>query len=200
MPDREEFGEELDIIRKARNGDRQCENALFLKYEWLARSVARKYFLAAGEDEDLEQEARMGIFEAIKKFNPDKSNNFRAFAGLCMESKIKDAIRISARKKHKILTEAVRIDDARDGELPLPSEYIGDPVSNYIEREGSEKFYEKLRNLFKPARIEVLKYYMAGYTYAEIAELTGMSAKKVDNAICGIKKRIKEKRDIFESY
>ena len=185
---------EHDLIMKAKSGDADCMEALISKYMWLARSKARKYFLVSGSYDDLLQEGLMGIFKAIRDFDPEKNDNLTAFVSMCIGSQIKDAIRRSSRAKNRPLNEAVALEGLDNN---LPSELVYDPVHNYIEREGVEHFYEKMASLFKPSQIEVLRYYLDGYTYSEIADLVSMPVKKVDNTLHSIKTKIKKNRELF---
>ncbi len=187
--------QEKDLILRAKSGDSECMEALISKYMWLARSKARKYFLVSGTYDDLLQEGLMGIFKAIRDFDPEKNDNLTAFVSMCIGSQIKDAIRRSSRAKNRPLNEAVTLEGLDNN---LPSELVYDPVHNYIEREGVEHFYEKMASLFKPAQLDVLRYYLDGYTYSEIAELVSMPVKKVDNTLHTIKTKIKKNRELFE--
>lgn len=184
----------LDLVRRAQTGDPVAMESLIAEYMWLARSKARKYFLSSGGYDDLLQEGLMGIFKAIRDFDPEKNDNLTAFMSMCIGSQIKDAIRSSSRAKHKILSDATSIDSL---DANLPSEYVYDPVHNYIEREGVDNFYKKMNGLFNDAQLEVLRYYLDGYTYAEISELTGSPVKKVDNTLHNIKSKIKKNRELF---
>lgn len=185
---------ELDLVKKAQKGDSVSMEALICKYMWLARSKARKYFLVSGGYDDLLQEGLMGIFKAIRAYDDEKNESLTAFIAMCISSQIKDAIRSSSRAKHRLLNEAVSLTALDDN---IPQEYIVDPINNYIEQEGVESFYVKLNKLFAPMQLEVLKYYMEGYTYTEIANMVNLSPKKVDNTLHSIKNKIKKNKEMF---
>lgn len=184
----------IELVKKAQQGDSVAMESLIAEYMWLARSKARKYFLSSGGYDDLLQEGLMGIFKAIRDFDPEKNDNLTAFMSMCIGSQIKDAIRTSSRAKHKILSDAAPIETL---DANLPTEYVYDPVHNYIEREGVDSFYNKMNGLFNESQLTVLKYYLDGYTYAEIAELTKTPVKKVDNTLHNIKTKIKKNRELF---
>lgn len=186
---------ELDLVKKAQTGDSESMEAFIARYMWIARSKARKYFLVSGSYDDLLQEGLMGIFKGIRDYDPEKNDNLSAFISMCVGSQIKDAIRSSSRAKHKLLNDAVSLDGLDNN---LPSEFIYDPVHNYIEREGVDSFYRKMSQLFKPEQLKILKYYFEGYTYTEISDLTGIPVKKVDNTLHQIKTKIKKNKDLFE--
>ena len=113
---------------------------------------------------------------------------------MCVGSQIKDALRTHNRNKHKPLNGAVSLTAVDDNIAP---EYVSDPIGTYIEREGTESFYGKLNALFTEQQLTVLKYYFEGYTYSEIAALTGLPTKKVDNILLAIKTKIKKNKELF---
>jgi len=186
--------EDYDLVRRAQTGDSVAMEALIKKYMWLARSIARKYFLSNGSYDDLLQEGLMGLFHAVRNFDPNKNDNLIGFMSMCIGSAIKDAVRSSSRVKNRILSEATTLENFDQN---VPVEYVYDPVHNYIEREGAEHFYEKMNELFKPFQLTVLRYYLEGYTYVEIAELLDQPVKKIDNTLHQIKLKIRKNRDLF---
>lgn len=185
---------EFELVKKAQKGDSVSMEALICKYMWLARSKARKYFLVSGGYDDLLQEGLMGIFKAIRAYDEEKNESLTAFIAMCVGSQMKDAIRASSRAKHKLLNDAISLTALEDN---VPAEYVVDPINNFIENEGVESFYVKLNKLFLPHQLNVLKYYMEGYTYLEIADMVDLSPKKVDNTLHSIKNKIKKNKEMF---
>ena len=186
--------EDLALVKKAQGGDLEAQEALILRYAWIARAKARNYFLEGGTHEDLAQEGMIGIWKAIREFDASKNDSFAAFVNLCVSTQIKDMLRAHNRNKNKILNEAVSLTAFDDNIAP---EYVADPVNNYIEREGRESFYEKLAELCSQEQITVLKYYFEGYSYVEIAGLTGLTTKKIDNMLAAVKNKIRKNKEAF---
>lgn len=186
--------DDLELVRKAQNGDLDAQEALISRYAWIARSKARNYFLEGGTQEDLAQEGLMGIWKAIRDFNFDINDNFTAFLNMCVASQIKDSLRTYNRIKYMVLNKAVSLTDLDDS---MPQEYVSDPVNTFIEKEGRELFYEKLESICTKQQLEVLKYYFEGYTYSEIAKITELPVKKVDNVLLAVKKKIKQNKEMF---
>ncbi|MBR1747940.1 MAG: sigma-70 family RNA polymerase sigma factor [Clostridia bacterium] len=186
--------EDYALVERAQKGDSVAMEALINKYMWLARSIARKYFLNNGGYDDLLQEGLMGLFHAVRHFDASKNDNLVGFMSMCVSSSIKDAVRSSSRIKNRILSEATTLENF---DRAIPTEFVYDPVHNYIEREGVDNFYQKLNELFKPFQLTVLKYYLEGYTYVEIAEILHQPVKKIDNTLHQIKTKIKKNRDLF---
>ena len=190
--------EEISLILRAKRGEAVAIEEVIRRYGWMVRSVVRKYFTPNGTEEDLEQEGAMAVFKAIKEYDPRKNDNVSAYISMCIDSAVKDALRMATRNKHRTLNEAVSLADFNENlDPPTPTEYVYDPVHNYIEREGLDTFYDNVANLCSDLHVRVLKYYLDGYTYDEIAALTGVNRKKVDNVMFTVKKKIKDNKNIF---
>ena len=118
---------------------------------------------------------------------------------MCVLSQIHDAIKTHNRNKNRVLNESVSLTAFDDNIVPrdTPSEFVYDPVSSYIEKEGMENFYEKINAICTPEQLTVLKYYFEGYTYVEIAKILNATPKKIDNVLTAIKTKIRKNRELF---
>ncbi len=190
--------EDTVLILKAKAGDAVATDAIIDRYTWLARSVVRKYFTTNCTEEDLVQEGCLGIAKGIQTYDPDKNPNLVAYFSMCIDANIKDALRMATRRKHRVLSGAISLTSLEETGASLPAEFIYDPVHNYIEREGLDLFYRNLSALCSPFQLQVLHLYLEGYTYAEIAAVLRVTAKKVDNALAETKKKIKQNPKLFE--
>ncbi|WP_261165088.1 sigma-70 family RNA polymerase sigma factor [Microbacterium sp. Marseille-Q6965] len=69
-------------------------DALVLAHMDLARAVARRYFRRnASRDEDLVQVAYIGLVKAARRFDPERGNDFAAFAAPTITGEIKRHLR-----------------------------------------------------------------------------------------------------------
>ncbi len=191
---KENKSEDAALVKRAQSGDLEAQEALIVKYMWLARSKARNYFLEGGTQDDLMQEGLLGLWKAIKDYDETKNDSFMSFASMCIVSRITDTLRTQTRQKNKTLNEAVSLSELGDS---CVKDYGNDPISDYIVRDGTESFYEIIEQICTEEQIKVLKLYLEGYTYAEIASMTGLSSKKVDNVLLAIKKKIKQNKELF---
>ena len=196
---KKENQEDLELVKKAQKGDLTAQEALLMKYAWIARSKARNYFLEGGSRDDIVQEGMLGLWKAIREFDEKKNDTFVAFANMCVLSHIHDAIKAHNRFKNKMLNESVSLTAFDDNVEPadMPTEYVSDPVSYYIEKEGVENFYSKINTICTPEQLEVVKYYFEGYTYVEIAKLLNKPPKKIDNILTAIKTKIRKNKELF---
>lgn len=187
--------DDITLVREAQKGDNVSMEVLMLRYRGLVRSKARKYFLTDGTFDDLVQEGLIGVFKAIRDFDEKKNDNFTSFASMCVASQITDAIRTSSRGKHKMLNDAVSLQDLDEN---IPDNSNSDPINYYTMLENTENFYEKLKNLVKPSQLAVLKFYLDGYAYTEISEKLDMPLKKIDNILHTVRVKIKNNKELFK--
>src|SRR5436309_15590757 len=100
-------GGDDELVAAARAGDDRALAALLEKYRGFARSKAHSYFLVGADREDIIQEGMIGLYKAIRDFNPDLQTSFRAFAELCITRQIITAIKTATRQKHGPLNNYV---------------------------------------------------------------------------------------------
>ncbi|MBQ8352204.1 MAG: sigma-70 family RNA polymerase sigma factor [Clostridia bacterium] len=172
-----------DLVVAARNGDSQAMEALLLRYTSMVRSIARGYFLAGGDMEDLIQEGMIALYGAVKDY-VFGSMRFKSFAYLCVTRRILDAVKASGRLKNKPLNNYVSLFDV-DVDLP-----VADPLEEMIDRENGEEFFRKINEALSDFEFRVLMLYMKGYSVAEMCEITKKNEKSIDNALQRSKKKI----------
>src|SRR5687768_13963258 len=99
--------EDLQLVLKARNGSQHALDDLMRRYTGFVRLKASSYFLAGGDADDLIQEGMIGLYKAVRDFNPDMETSFRSFAELCVTRQIITAIKTATRFKHSPLNTYV---------------------------------------------------------------------------------------------
>ena len=72
--------EEMDLSRRAREGDRRARRCLIEKNLRLVVSVAKKYRGMGLPFEDLIQEGNIGLMRAVEKYDPDRGFRFSTYA------------------------------------------------------------------------------------------------------------------------
>lgn len=186
-----------NLAALAQQGDSDAELELFNKYRSLINKFSRGYFLIGGDVEDLIQEGMIGLFKAIKNFSPEKDASFFTFAALCIRRQIQSAVRNASTKKNSVLSSAVPIMDEDNDDFGVFTISDGlSPDKLLIASETQNQISSELQKLLSPLEFDVLKHYLAGLSYGEIADKTQQSKKSIDNALSRIKKKlssIKEK-------
>lgn len=188
--------EQLALL--AQQGNSNAELELFNKYRSLINKCSRGYFLIGGDIEDLVQEGMIGLYKAIKNYSADKAATFSTFASLCIRRQIQSAVRNASAKKNKALSSAVPIMDEDSDDTGVYLIADGEsPDSILIHRQTSQAIFEELKKLLSPLEYDVLKYYLSGLTYQQIASKTKQTKKSIDNALSRIKKKLAAIKDVI---
>ena len=61
-----------EIISAAREGDLSALDFILGKYKPLVKAKSRAYFLVGADNEDIIQEGMIGLYKAVRDFNPDR--------------------------------------------------------------------------------------------------------------------------------
>ena len=182
-----------ELISRFKNGESEILDYLMEKYKNVVRKKARTMFLIGGENDDLIQEGMIGLFKAVRDYQPDKDATFQTFASICVDRQIYNAIQSSNRQKHQPLNSYVSLSE-QDGENEehLGDTWVENPESIIIDQENVENLEQEITTTLSPMENQVLEYYLAGNGYGEIAELMGKTPKSIDNALRRIRTKIKE--------
>lgn len=186
-----------ELIARLRQGEEEIMDYLMDKYKNLVRSKAKELFLIGGDRDDLIQEGMIGLFKAVRDFQPDRDSSFYHFAQLCIARQMYTAVEASNRKKHAPLNSYVSLyGDDSDGMQMI--EMLGsvdesNPENLMISQESLKDFQHKVRMTLSAMEQEVLDYCLQGLQYTQIAEIMGREPKAVDNAIQRIKKKLARK-------
>jgi RNA polymerase sporulation-specific sigma factor len=184
------------LIARVRAGDEVALVELLERYRPFARVKARPYFLAGGDREDVVQEAMIGLYKAVRDYEPARQSSFRSFADLCITRQILTAVKAATRQKHAPLNAYVPLDVP---ESPGSTRRIGDaiqdeagddPVRCVLADDELTQLRDMVRDLLSDLEAEVLDLYVEGRSYQEIAEHLGRHVKSVDNAIQRIKRKL----------
>lgn len=191
---------ENDIINLAQKRENAAMEYLLEKYKPLVRQKTRKLFLIDGDKDDLIQEGMIGLFKAVRDYQVGKDAAFRTFADLCISRQLYSAIKKSNRLKNQPLNSYVSIysDEFSDADelagdrtvISSGSDNIANPEAIMIDRENAIDMQNKMFDKLSKMEREVLKRYLEGMTYQEIAADMEKSPKSIDNALQRIKCKI----------
>lgn len=182
----------------AQAGDREAEDILIRRYVEMIRGKAHLYFIVGADSEDVIQEGMIGLFKAIHDYSGNREATFKTFAELCINRQILTAVKTASRRKHQPLNDSVSLSTPVDetGGGTLEESLGGDMASNpevvFMENTLSSLLTDENSTLFSSMERRVLKEYLAGRKYPEIAKLLGKSYKTIDNAMQRIRKKINE--------
>jgi RNA polymerase sporulation-specific sigma factor len=188
---------EEDIVEGAKQGSTYALEHLINKYRAFVRAKAKSYFLVGADRDDITQEGMIGLYKAIRDFKPDKLSSFRAFAELCITRQIITAIKTATRQKHIPLNSYVSLnkpiyDEESDRTLLdiLSGGKITDPEELVIHQEEFKDIECRMGELLSDLECKVLRYYLDGKSYQEIAEELDRHVKSIDNALQRVKRKL----------
>ena len=173
--------EELALLFQS--GCKIAIDPLVIRYDGLVRATARRYFLQGADQDDLIQEGRIGLCNAVRSFRKDRHRNFDTFAELCVRRRVQSAIRTATRQKHGPLNQAVSWN--QNPAEPVVGAIVSGP--NHDESVDLNLFLcDQLTALEKA----VLSGYLAGHSYLEMGHSLSCLPKSVDNALQRAKRKI----------
>ncbi|MGI6579325.1 MAG: sigma-70 family RNA polymerase sigma factor [Saccharofermentanales bacterium] len=193
-----------ELISLIRNNNEQATEALLKRYKNMVAGKTRRLFLQGGDQEDLIQEGMIGLYQAIFSFDVTHNIPFKNYASAVVDSRLYDAIRTAARKKHQPLNESLSLDysydDSSDGEPISLFEVLSDeaaltPESLLLNKEIKINLENFLKNYLSKYEDQVASLYLQGKTYREIADKLKVSTKSVDGALQRVRRKLSEYRD-----
>lgn len=170
---------------------RRGSNAAFLRLSelyapLLEREVARyAASLPPADLDDLRQSASVSLYRAALAFHGDRGVTFGLFAKICIVNGIADSLRY-IRGKGTMLS----MEDLDEREQPDGDET--NPQSLLLDKEQVWETRRQIKAMLSPLEYEIFEMYISGFSYAEIASRIGKSQKSVDNALCRIKKKLRQ--------
>jgi RNA polymerase sporulation-specific sigma factor len=187
-----------ELAIRAHGGDQDALRLLIERYRRFARSKGRGYFIVGGDADDIEQEALIGLYKAVRDYQPERQASFRAFAELCITRQIITAIKTATRQKHQPLNQYVSISGVRGGddagersvEDLLDDHNVSDPADDVISGERMDSMRESMARMLSGLEVDVLRLYVEGKSYQEISSHLGRHVKSIDNALQRIKRKL----------
>lgn len=186
------------LLLRARAGDDAALTELLARYRPLARAKARTWFLVGGDREDVVQEGMIGLYKAVRDYDPSLPGSFHGFAELCVTRNVITAVKSANRHKHGPLNSALSLDrgaEDDDGSErlladTLAASTVGDPAELVISAERLRDLRSYLDSVLSELEVEVLRLHVEGRSHGEIAESLQRQVKAVDNALQRVKKKL----------
>ena len=181
-----------ELIIQSRNGDEFAEEALAKRYVKLVRICARQFFLVGGDGEDLIQEGMLGLLNAIRRYDPQGGASFKTYAERCVRNRLLSAVEMDNRLKNDPLNRGISLEVL---ESDSENRSVGDvaftrwPEDVILERERQHEMQKEYVKLLSKYEMDVLKLYLRGLSYVEIASELGKTEKSIDNAVQRIRKK-----------
>lgn len=189
-----------ELITLVHEKENYALDFLMNKYKLLVEKKAKSYFLMGASKEDIIQEGMIGLFKAIRDYNPNKEASFFSFADLCITRQMITAVKASTRQKHMPLNSYVSLnkpsyqDDEDRPDLidSVPGERVVNPEDVLIGRENLHIIEHEMIQKLSKFEKKVLQLYIDGLNYTEIAKHMERPVKSIDNALQRIKKKVEK--------
>lgn len=188
-----------DLIEMIKAGNKSALEHLINRYKNLVNIKVSKYYIVGAEREDIVQEGLIGLYKAIKSYQPDKQNSFKSFASICIERQLITAIKTSNRQKHMPLNSYISLnkdayendDDSSNTDLIeiFNSNIVEDPLDMLTKKEYYQIVENTIDKSLSDFEKKVLNCYMQGESYVQIAQRLDTPVKSIDNAIQRIRKK-----------
>lgn len=179
------------------DNNKEALEFLLDKYKELVNMKVGKYFIIGAEREDMIQEGMIGLYKAIQNFECDKQSSFKSFANMCVERQMITAIKTSNRQKHMPLNGYLSLNSSAGEEdeegKDLMDIFNANLIEDPLETITKKEYYKNIENTIDKSLSEfekqVLKRFINGESYEQIATKLDTQAKSVDNAIQRIRKK-----------
>lgn len=191
------------LASRSAAGDDAALGELLERYRPFVRMKTRSYFLVGADREDVIQEGMIGLYKAVRDFDRDHTATFRSFADLCITRQIISAVKSATRHKHGPLNRSVSLDlpagdedEGSEGSATTVADRVAvdlhDPAESVVHRDELSELRARFGEVLSELEADVLRRYVAGHTYQEIAEALNRQVKSIDNALQRIKRKVDE--------
>ena len=153
-------------IRQAANGDQEAFGRIVRRMEPLIHAQIHSLRCDGTEDEDMAQEALMGLLAAVRTYRPDGGAAFTTYATTCIRNRLLSVLR-------RIGPQA-------------------EPLPQIQEQEETERLLDGLQQRLTPMGYQVLLLRLSNGSYEEIARRLGVTKKAVDNAVQRIRRKFRQ--------
>lgn len=184
-----------ELIVTARAGSQGAIEEILRRYRGFVEAKARGYFVCGADRDDVVQEGMIGLFKAVRDYEPDRPVRFRSFADLCITRQIISAVKSAARRKHQPLNQYVPLDrTADDGDVFLVDTLAGgraDEPETVLLSHRLREFLDRCgRSELSPLEQAVIRSRLEGKSYEQVASELHCRLKSVDNALQRAKRKI----------
>lgn len=179
------------LVDKANAGDTDAIEMIMMQYKGLVRKKAASMYMQGADQEDVIQEGMIGLYQAIRDYQPQHQVPFTAFASYCITARITDAVRRSSRLKHQPLNESISLQALQQPDDPQAQPMLAlfadkgtpDPEKTLLERENLKALQYFIQYKLSQLERDVVLKFIQGTRYADIARQLDCPVKTVDNAL-----------------
>lgn len=176
---------EAELPARAQRGDENALAALIARMMPAIRKGAADCTAPGLDFDDAVQEGLIGLFRAVREYDPAVGPTFAAFAAASIRHAQQDARRAALRKKHAPLNFSVPLPDV-DGTDTRPG-----PEEQAIASEACADALHKVHTELSVTERKVLLASVNGLSPAQTAKTLGTSPKSVANALARARRKLR---------
>ena len=194
-----------ELIDRQRSCERQITDYIMDKYKNLVRKKAKSMYILGADNDDLIQEGMIGLFKAVRDYDPGRDASFYTFADLCVSRQMYKAVQASRREKHAPLNTYISLyADTAEAESDgngtalvnvIASAVETNPEQLMIDRENVADIEAIIEKELSGFEKQVLDLYITGMSYSQIAGVLSRDAKSTDNALQRLKAKLRRAVD-----
>lgn len=179
---------DYELLYLAKEDHENIVNILYKKYKKVLYSKALKYSSSKTTIEDYLNEAKLTLHEAVKNYQDDSP--FITYLNTCLNNNLSNYKKSLKRNKHKILNEAVSIDNEElEKQFQLNDERYN-PEKLLLEEQEYLELKEKILSTLTWKEELVFNLKEQNYTSKEISEITDNNLRTVYNIINRIQNKV----------
>jgi RNA polymerase sigma-70 factor (ECF subfamily) len=176
------------LIERARGGDLDAYNLLVDRYRDAVYIVALRYMRRPDLADDVTQDAFLRAYDALDTFRNDDGRGFRSWLLRIATNRALDVLRFEARRPARSLDAALDDEDSH-----WEPETTGEHPVELAERAALQRHLEwALGALTEDQRLAVILFDVEGYSYEEIAEISGAAVGTVKSRLHRGRARLRE--------
>ena len=178
------------LVAAAKGPDPGAITELVALFDGRVQALAARYDAPGLEQEDLVQEARIGLLKAVRSYDAAKGVPFTAYATLCMKRRLATVISVALGDRQRPLQDYLPLSESEDLIAP-GSGMLQDPEAQLILDEENLLQRRKIRSLLSGFEQKALNLYLAGDSYEAMAAKLHTSQKAVDNALQRVRRKLR---------
>lgn len=194
-----------NFVVEVKQGIQESFTALLIEYRPYLIKQSQRYFAPGMDQEDLFQEASLGLYKAVCNYDETKGE-FMPFSYMTIKSHLMNVIKAALRKKHTLLNDACSLEKPLYNESQvILYDVIASPtltperllLLTEDKHEWIILYRLVLERCSKKEKI-ILHNFLKGISYNDISVHLGITEKSVDNALYRIRKKFKNNLSMLE--
>jgi len=169
------------LVAMAQHGDERAESVLVSRYIRIASMIARRMFRSGHDRADAMSHALQGLANAMRYYNQERDVQFKTFASLCMKRELISWIKSGLINRNQFNESLLCCGSATIERLAAPEPDFSS--------DRAQSLMLWLRDACSDCEAGVMRRFVAGWTYREIADFYGRAEKQVDNALCRVRRK-----------